>query len=167
MGITFNADEVFAIAERIEENGAAFYRRAAELHGSTEGADTALLLRLAAMEDQHQAVFASMREELPDCMREVTASDPYMEAELYLHAVGNSHGGEGAPEAADALTGKETAEEIIRTAIGLEQKSIAFYVGLRDMVPPKLGQGKVDAIIAEEKDHVTILTAELRAVRGD
>ncbi|MBL7076539.1 MAG: ferritin family protein [Kiritimatiellae bacterium] len=167
MGITFNADEVFEMAERIEENGAAFYRRAAELHGDTAGADVDLLLRLAAMEDQHQAVFASMREELTDRMREDTAADPYMEASLYLQALGNSHGGEGAAAVTEALTGNETAEEILQTAIGLEEKSIVFYVGLKDMVPPKLGQAKVDAIIAEEKEHLTILATELRKVCGD
>ena len=29
MGIQFNADEIFEIAERIEQNGARFYRKAA------------------------------------------------------------------------------------------------------------------------------------------
>ena len=108
-----------------------------------------------------------MRAELTDRMREETAFDPYMEATLYLDAVGNSHGGEGTPQATQALTGTETIAEILQTAISLEQKSIAFYVGLRDMVPPKLGQGKVDAIIAEEKQHVATLVAELKKARGE
>jgi len=167
MAIVFNADEVFAMAEKIEENGAAFYRRAADLHGGTEGADADLLLRLAAMEDRHKATFASMRAELGDRMREDTAADPYMEASLYLNALSDSHGGEGTVSATEALTGEETIENILLKAVELEQGSIVFYDGLKDMVPPKLGQGKIEAIIAEEKHHVTILMGELKKVRGD
>ena len=166
MGITFSADEVFEMAERIEGNGAAFYRRAAELHRDTQGADTDLLLRLAEMEDEHKATFASMREELTDRMREQTAFDPYLEASLYLNALGDSHGGEGAPAATAALTGSESVGEVIQTAVGLEKESIAFYVGLKDMVPAKLGQDKVDAIISEEKHHLTVLVNELKKVQA-
>jgi rubrerythrin len=166
MGITFNADEVFEMAERIEANGAAFYRRAAELHGGTGDADAAFFRRLADMEEQHRRTFASMRGELTDRMREETAADPYLEASLYLQQLGNSHGGEGTPSATAALTGQESVGEVLRTAIGLEQESIAFYHGLKDMVPPRLGRDKVDAIIAEEKHHVADLARELKRIRG-
>ena len=167
MAIVFNADEVFAMAEKMEENGAAFYRRAAELHGGTKGADADLLLRLASMEDQHRLTFASMRAELDDRMREDTAADPYMEASLYLNALTDSADGEGTISATDALTGEETMEDILRKAVELEQGSIVFYGGMKDMVPAKLGKDKIDAIIAEEKHHVTILMGELKKVRGD
>lgn len=167
MGIVFNADEVFSMAEKIEENGAAFYRRAAELHKATAGADVDLLLRLAAMEDQHRATFASMREELSGRMKEETAADPYMEASLYLQALADAHGGEGSVSVTDALTGKESIADVLRTAIQLEQGSIVFYVGLTDMVPPKRGRDKIEAIISEEKHHLAILTGELKKVRGD
>ena len=39
MSYEFNADEVFEIAERIERNGARFYRRAAELSSAEERED--------------------------------------------------------------------------------------------------------------------------------
>ena len=65
--VTLNADEVLTIAERIEANGARFYRRAAELHPEVYG--HALMLRLAAMEDEHRAVFAAMRVALPQRWR--------------------------------------------------------------------------------------------------
>ena len=167
MGIKFSADEVFAMAERIEANGAAFYRRAAELHGQEGEADVALLLELAEMEDQHQATFAAMRAELTDRMREETAFDPYLEATLYLHAMSNSHGGEGTPAITDALTGEETIQDILQTAIGLEQKSITFYAVLKEMVPRRLGHDKLDAIIAEEKHHVAVLVGELKKARAE
>jgi rubrerythrin len=162
MGISFNADEVFEMAERVERDGADFYRRAARLQASTQAGNVELLKKLADMEDQHRATFAAMRAKLPARMRENTAFDPYLEATLYLDAMADSHGGEGAPAAAAALTGKDSMPDILRTAIGLEKKSILFYLGIRDMVPAKLGKDRIEAIIAEEKSHVVTLAAELR-----
>ena len=65
MGITFNADEIFEMAEQIERNGAKFYREAAE---KSSDADIKKMLQdLAAMEDGHQLTFSQMRKELsPD-----------------------------------------------------------------------------------------------------
>lgn len=163
MGAVFNADEVFAVAERIEENGAAFYRKAAELHSDAEG--TKFLLRFAEMEDDHKATFSAMRRELPESMGEETAFDPYMEANLYLHSMADFHGGEGSRSAADSLTGKESMQEVLKTAIGLEEKSIVFYIGIRDMVPANLGRDKIELIISEEKKHMATLAGELRKLK--
>jgi rubrerythrin len=162
MSIRFNADEVFEMAERIEINGAKFYRRAAELKGKADKAAGDLLLKLAKMEDQHRQIFSAMRKELPEDLRERTEFDPYLEANLYLGTMADAHPGEGAPSAAAALTGQETFPQIVRIAIDLEGKSIVFYLGLRDMVPEKLGKGRIDAIIAEEKQHIVTLTDVLR-----
>ena len=63
----------------------------------------------------------------------------------------------------DKLTGRESLEEILQTAIGLEKDSITFYLGIREMVPEKLGKDKVDRIIKEEMSHVVMLTEELSA----
>ena len=166
MGIRFNADEVLSVAERIEENGAAFYRRAAELRPRTEESAAARLRGLAEMEDRHRQTFAAMRRELKPEMREQTAADPYLEAVLYLQEMADTHGGEGAPDLAAALTGRESMAEILRTAIGLEQKSILFYLGLKEMVPRKLGGDRIEAILAEERSHVVSLTEELRKLKA-
>lgn len=162
MSAKFNADEVFEMAIRIEENGAAFYRRAAELRARARKENVAQLLLLADMEDQHKATFAAMRNEFSDEQRAKTAFDPYLEATLYLNAIADAHPGEGAKSAADALTGKESMARVLRTAIVLEQNSIVFYLGIKDMVPHKMGKARIDKIISEEKNHVAILACELR-----
>ena len=59
------------------------------------------------------------------------------------------------------MTGNEPPEEVLRTAIGLEKDSIAFYVGIMEFVPPELGKFRVADIIKEEMRHVVILNAEL------
>ena len=164
MPIMFSADEVFEMAEQIERNGAAFYRRAAELH--VADADRTFLLDLAATEDLHEKTFAAMRADLPAKMRESTAADPYMETHMYLQEAANTHGGEGAPSVAAALTGDESMQDILRTAISLEEKSIVYYVRLKDMVSGR-SQEKIDAIIGEEKQHVEALALHfMQLVKG-
>ena len=59
MAYDFNANEVFEMAIRIEENGAAFYRKAAELQSDESNQD--FLRKLAAMEDAHKVSFNEMQ----------------------------------------------------------------------------------------------------------
>ncbi len=160
MAYDFNAQEVFDMAIRIEENGAAFYRKAADLQ--KDDSDKKFLETLARMEDRHKAGFEEMKQHISDLEKSQTVFDPNEELFLYLKAMADSHGGEGDPDIADQLTGKETMKEIITTAIGLEKESILFYVGLKDMVPPKLGREKINKIIDEEKKHVVQLSGFLK-----
>jgi rubrerythrin len=152
MGIRFNIDEVFAMAIKIEENGAAFYRRAAELN--RENDKMKLLENLAKMEDQHKKIFIQMRGELEDKDKEEQSYDPFNEAVLYLNAMADLHGGEGSPNLADSLTGRET--------LNLEKKSILYYLGIKDLITEKLGKDKIDKIIGEEKKHVIQLKSILQ-----
>ena len=62
MGIDFNVDEVFEIAEQIERNGAKFYRSVAQK--ITETDKKQLLIDLAEMEDEHEQTFKSLRSKL-------------------------------------------------------------------------------------------------------
>lgn len=156
----FNAAEVFNVAVRIEENGAKFYRKAAELQSDPENKN--FLEKLAAMEDTHKSTFKKMSGDLTEAEKTQQVFDPEGEAEKYLAAMADTHGGEGSPSAADKLTGSETMEEILKIAIGLEKESILFYLGIKDMVPPKFGQEKVDAIIEEERRHVIQLNGFLK-----
>jgi len=160
----FNSAEVFKVAIRIEENGAKFYRRAAELQ--TDPKNKKFLEKLAAMEDTHKSTFTKMSSNLMEAEKAQQVFDPEGEAEMYLAAMADTHGGEGAPSAAEALTGSETMEEILKTAIGLEKESILFYLGVKDLVPPKLGQDKVDAIIEEERRHVIQLNGFLKKMKS-
>lgn len=163
MSIVFNVDEVLRMAEHIESNGAAFYRKAAGLR--PQGRDCGFLLKLAEMEDEHRNIFADMRRKLSESEKEPTAYDPSSEAGQYLAAMSDAHGGEGAPEIAKTLTGKEPLAQILRTAVELEKKSVLFYLGLLDIVPPRLGRNRVEKIINQEKGHIVILSRELQALK--
>jgi rubrerythrin len=159
MVMGFNADEVLEMAIRIEENGAAFYRKAAGLQSDAKNRE--FLEKLAAMEDGHKATFMEMRKTLTDKEKGGKVFDPQDELSLYLSAMADAHRGEGSPSAADSLTGTETMEEIVTIAIGLEKESVLFYLGLKDMVPPKYGLERIDNIIREERSHIAQLTSLL------
>jgi rubrerythrin len=159
----YTAEEVFEMAIQIEENGAAFYRRAAELRENAS--DKQFLENLAAMEDRHKATFEGMKQQLSDLEKTQVVFDPNEELLLYLKAMADSHGGEGNPDILDLFNGQETMEEIIATAVDLEKESILFYLGLEDLVPVKYGRDKISGIIEEEKNHVAQLNGFLKKVQ--
>ncbi|MFB3890596.1 MAG: rubrerythrin [Phycisphaerae bacterium] len=158
MSSSFNADEIFAVAERIEANGARFYRKAAER--ASGGPRAGMLMELAAMEEKHQKTFADMRAALTAREQRPAVPDPNGEAAAYLAAMADGRVFTAGDPAA-RLTGDEPPEEVLRTAIGLEKDSIAFYVGIMEFVPPELGKFRVADIIKEEMRHVVILNGEL------
>jgi len=156
--IRFNADEIFEMAEQIERNGAKFYRKAAE---TAEGTNRDLLLRLAAMEDDHEKTFAAMRAELAEAEQRPLTFDPNDEAALYLQAMADGEVFGADPSA--SLSGREPLEDILTIAIGLEKDSIVFYESMKVMVPEGAGKEKIDAIIKQEIGHILDLTDQLGA----
>jgi rubrerythrin len=163
MALGFNLDEVLEMAIRIEENGGAFYRKAASLQSDAE--NRAFFEKLAAMEDGHKATFAEMRKNITDTEKSGKVFDPQNELSQYLSAMADTQGGEGNPSAADSLTGDETLEEVLNTAIGLEKESVLFYVGLKEMVSEKYGRERIDDIIREEQSHVAQLSSLLGTLK--
>jgi len=156
----FNADEIFEMAERIERNGAAFYRKAAD--GAADDSARTMFTELADWEDRHQQAFAEMHTALADEERASQVFDPDEEGARYLQAFADRHVFDTDEEPAERLTGDEDLEEVLRIAIGLEKDSIVFYLGLREATPSAAGKERVEAIINEEMRHVAILSDELR-----
>jgi rubrerythrin len=159
MSVAPTADEIFEMAEQIERNGARFYRRAAQ--GFADSRAGRRLLDLAAMEDQHEKVFAAMRAELLQSEREPRVPDPYGEAILYVRGMADGHVFDVRKDPSERLTGKETIEDILKTAIGLEKDSIVFYLGIKEIVPERLSKQRIDDIIKEEMGHIAILSQEM------
>ncbi len=164
MSIAPTADEIFEMAEQIERNGSRFYRRAAQ--GFTDSRARQLMLDLAAMEDEHEKVFAAMRGELLQQEREPRVPDPYGEAILYVRGMADGVVFDVRTDPSERLTGKETMEEILRTAIGLEKDSIVFYLGIKEIIPERLSKQRIDDIIKEEMGHIALLSKELAALKG-
>ena len=106
MGLHLNADEVFELAQRIEQNGALFHRRVAEL--KEDNSDTGFLLHLAEMEDEHERIFREIQDQLSDSERSRKPADPFGEMWMYLGAVADTSGGEGSMVAFESFTGKKS-----------------------------------------------------------
>ena len=158
MSYDFNADEIFKMAEQMEKNGAAFYRNAAK--NVTEEKNKEMLLKLAAMEDEHEKIFVRMRSELTDRERAATVFDPQGEAVLYLKALVDTR----------VFFNKEidttSMKDILKEALIAEKDSIVFYLGMKEMVPEKLGKSRLDSIIKEEMNHIKLIGRELSAIRS-
>lgn len=160
MGITFNADEVFEMAEEIERNAAKFYRQTAEK--APDDKVKGMLLDMAAMENDHLETFKKMREQLSEREKEENVFDPANEAVMYLQTMADARGWEGRKSPDEQLSGSETMKEIIEIALNSEKESVVFYHGLRSLVSPKAGRDKIDAIINEELSHIRILLEQLK-----
>lgn len=162
MGISFNADEIFEMAEQIERNGAKFYRLAAEQQTEDEDARI-MLLSLAIMEDEHEKTFAEIRAEVIAGPPIEPVYDPDDLAALYLKAIADGRVFDLKKDPSEFLSGGKTLEEILKIAISLEKESIIFYMSFRDMVPEESGKEKIDFIINEEKKHIVGLSNQLAA----
>ena len=158
MSMPFNADEVFEMAEQIERNGGKFYRSAAEKFPQV----SKLLLNLAAMEDKHLKTYTAMRAELSGTEIKQPVFDPDGQAQMYLRVMADGHIFNVKADPAEKLADKDTQEEVLKVALGIERDSIAFFVGLKEAVPNKAGKDKVEGIIREEMHHVVILNQKLQ-----
>ena len=155
MGLDFNADEVFEMAEQIERNGADYYRKAAEAVTNEE--DRKFLVELAEMEDDHEVMFAGLRKSLGSHETEAVTFDPQDEAALYLKALADTR------VFHEKTIDLSSMEGILTGAIDAEKDSIAFYLGMKDMVGACRGKDRINAIIKEEMKHISLLSNRLLA----
>ncbi|MCK5099396.1 MAG: ferritin family protein [Desulfobacteraceae bacterium] len=149
----FNANDIFEMAIKIEQNGAKFYRNAAEKIDDKENKQ--FLLELATMEDGHEATFASMQKELKGEETAPTSFDPEDENALYLKALADARVFAKKEEPANDF------KSILYSAVQAEKDSIVFYLGMKELVPAKSGKSKIDYIIKEEMSHIRLLTKKM------
>jgi len=162
MAFCFNVDEMLKMAEKIERNGAAFYRAAAEQ--ATDDAIRGRLVELAEMEDGHVALFAKMRGELS---AEETASktyDPESEVGQYLDAMADAGVFHQDAEPAALVAGKST-RQILEMALGFEKDSILFYLGLQSSLCNVANKERLDAVLKEEMSHVALIRGQLEGLK--
>lgn len=163
MSIAFNADEIFQMAERIEQNGIKFYSHAAKEVKDPRSAE--LLRNLAAMEMEHEKTFARMRAGLSERERQAAVFDPENRSTAYLRAWADGHVFNVQSDPTEKLSGNEKVEEIYRLALGMEKDSIVFYTGMKEVVPKNSGREKIEAIIREEMFHLATISRELETLR--
>ncbi len=157
MSFVFNADEIFEMALKIEQNGEKFYRDSAARIGDPEAIQ--LLLKLADMEVEHQKTFNGMRQALSAADKKAMTFDPNNETGLYLASLANTKVFFEKDIDISALEG------IFKAALAAEKDSIAFYLGMKDLVPAGSGRDKIEEIIQEEMRHIRIIGERLAALK--
>ena len=160
MGITFNADEIFEMAEEIERQGAKFYSEASKK--ATDDELKKFFVELSTMEAGHLKILADMRKHLTEAEKTASTYDPNNEAALYLKTMAEAKGWEGRISPTQKLTGAESMKEVIEIALNSEKESVVFYYGLRSMVSEKAGRDKIEQIIMEELSHIRTLLEYLK-----
>ena len=152
--------EILEIAEKMEQNAARFYRKAAGMYQDPK--ISKLFSDLAQWEKRHVEVFAQMKKRLS-------------QQAWGLGQYGAERSGSTLsqtpvpvfPEGADPaarLTGRETKADLLRMAIEKEKESIALYASLKKSVPDRDDSRAVGEILDEEERHVRILTQSLEAI---
>ena len=162
MDLQFTADEVFKMAQRIETNGAKYYRKAAT--GSDNAVIRELFNNLASMEDDHLKLFSEMRNEIPDQEKNSGVFDPYQESGDYLRVLANEHVFNVSDDPSRRLTGNESLESILKHAIQMEKDSIVFYLGMKTAISSLKGKDRIDDIIEEEFGHIATLSDEMKSL---
>lgn len=157
MAFDFNAKDVFEMAKQIERNGVKFYQAAAA--GVSGDKEKKLLMNLAKMEEMHEQTFAGLEAELTAAETAETAFDPDNQAALYIKALADTK------VFFEKDIDTSSMKEILKSAITAEKDSIVFYLGMKDLVPGKLGSKRIENIITEEMSHIRILGKELMAYK--
>lgn len=155
MNADFNIEEIFEMAEQIERNGARFYRSAAETVDKPE--EKTFLMDLAEREDEHDEVFQTLRAALTVNYKDNSAYDPGSESIQYLRVLADAR------VFFDKDINTSSMEAILKSAILIEKDSIAFYLGLKDVITEKRDKNTIDTIINEEMQHIRLLGTELLA----
>jgi len=151
--INLNAESIFKIAERMERQGAEFYRAAAR---DADDDKRSLLMALAEMEFNHERTFAAMRTAFAGGEVQSVTPPAHSQSALYLQAIGD--GGVFDDDSAKALTGADSIDKIFDVAISLEKDSIVFYQSMKSIVPPGRIHQQIDEIIEQEIGHILDLT---------
>jgi len=153
--------EVLAIAEKMEQNAARFYRRAAGMYKDPK--ISKLFSDLAQWEKRHIEVFAELKKRLSQQAWGIGQYGAERSSSFRPQTPVPVFPDDADP--AKALTGQETKAELLRKAIEKEKEAIEYYTSLKDFVPDKEdAQQVVKKILDEEQRHVRILTQSLEGI---
>ena len=117
---------------------------------------------LAVMETDHKKTFATIWTDVKSSERLPFVFDPNNEVGMYLRAMVERKVFDVKTDPCEPLTGCEPPQDILNSAIGLEEDSLVFYLGREEYVPTQSGKDKVRAIIKQEMGYNVLLNNKLR-----
>ena len=162
MAITFNADEIFDIAEQIESNGQKFYSTSAQR--VSEPTAKKVLANLAEMEAEHLKTFRNLHARLDAKAREELTWDPEDESVAYLRAAADSHIFKASVDPSSLVADDSDARQILELALQFEKDSVVYFLGIADMVPERLGKSEVLGLAKQEQGHIALIQRTLSSL---
>ncbi len=159
MAITFNADEIYNIAEQIERNGQKFYTDSAQR--VSEPIAKEVLQDLAEMEVGHLKTFKALHAALSEQAREEITWDPDGQAGAYLKAAADSHVFKTDADPSSLLKNNSDAREILELALQFEKDSVIYFLAFAEVVPEQLGKSDVLGLAKQEQNHIALIQSVL------
>ncbi|MFC1570271.1 ferritin family protein [Candidatus Omnitrophota bacterium] len=151
MGETFSACEVVELGIQVEENGKDFYLALSDKADDPKVVE--VFKYLADAEEKHIAAFRTIFDSTCKYEPEGVYPDEYFS---YMNSLASQY------VFTQQGKGEEVAREVksylegIDLGIKFEEESIAFYEGMKRIIPPE-SVDVIDKLIAEERKHLDIL----------
>lgn len=145
----FTAQDILDIAIRLEQNAEKTYRDAQQQVPSVEL--KTLLAWIAQEEHNHAHWFTQLKNRLTQ------GEDHHLMAEMSRALVEDVVQGQAFSLQAVDFKVIDTPDKMVRTFIGFEDDTIAFYEILKSFIDDPAIAGQLEQIIAEEKKHITAL----------
>lgn len=149
----FTAQDILDIAIRLENNGEKTYRDAG--HRTADESLKALLSWIAEEEKAHARWFSDLKSRL------AKAEDHHLMAELSRALVEDVVQGQAFSLQEVDFATINTPAKMVRTFIGFEDDTIAFYEVLKTFIDDPLIARQMQQIIDEEKRHMAQFQALL------
>lgn len=162
MATLFNANEVYAIAINVEENGKKFYLGASAR--ATDPELKGMLAELAEWESGHVKQITQLRAKLPASVTLQTPMDPNGELAAYLKAVADNHVFRDDWGLQALLDSCKNSIEMLNLGIRFETEAVNFYTMLKRLIPDYMGAEYLDQLIAEEQQHAQLLKGKVFAL---
>jgi rubrerythrin len=142
----FTAQDILNIAIRLENNGERIYRDARK---HTKDAQLKTLLTWIAQEEHnHARWFENLRDRLD------RDEDYHLKAEMSRALVEDVIQGQAFSLQEVDFASIDTPGKMIRTFIGFEDDTIAFYEVLKTLIADPALIGQLEQIIGEEQNHI-------------
>ena len=142
----FTAHEILDIAIQLENNGEKTYLDAITHTSKTELKD--LLNWIAQEERNHARWFSNLKNKL------IKGEDHHLMAEMSRALVEDIIQGQAFSLEEMDFSALNTPEKMIRTFVGFEEDTVAFYEFLRSFIDDPTIEEQLEQIIAEEHKHI-------------